>query len=83
MNKTSRGPPPGLGSNKSGSGGGGVPNVTNPGNANGWLGGGRTSGGWSGTNSNWNSNWLLLKNLTAQVSYFIVQCTDIILIIFY
>ncbi|XP_037820925.1 protein Gawky isoform X1 [Lucilia sericata] len=64
MNKTSRGPPPGLGSNKSG--GGGVPNVTNPGNANGWLGGGRT-GGWSGTNSNWTSNWLLLKNLTAQI----------------
>lgn len=67
MNKTSRGPPPGLGSNKCGSGGGSVPNVTNVSNANVWLSGGRTSGGWSGTSSNWNSNWLLLKNLTAQI----------------
>uniref|UniRef100_A0A1I8NHN0 UBA domain-containing protein n=1 Tax=Musca domestica TaxID=7370 RepID=A0A1I8NHN0_MUSDO len=67
MNKTSRGPPPGLGSNKSGVG---MPNVGNPGNAGGWLTGGnsvRTAGGWSGTNSNWNSNWLLLKNLTTQI----------------
>lgn len=66
MNKASRGPPPGLGTNKSG---GGVPNMANPGNS-GWLTGGnsvRTTGGWSGTNSNWNSNWLLLKNLTTQV----------------
>ncbi|KAM7341442.1 trinucleotide repeat containing adaptor protein gawky isoform 2-T2 [Cochliomyia hominivorax] len=66
INKTSRGPPPGLGSNKSAGSGAGVPNVSNPGNANGWLGCGRT-GGWSGTNSNWMSNWLLLKNLTAQI----------------
>lgn len=67
MNKASRGPPPGLGSNKSGVG---MPNVGNPGNAGGWLTGGnnvRTTGGWSGTNSNWNSNWILLKNLTTQV----------------
>uniref|UniRef100_A0A1A9V7V6 UBA domain-containing protein n=1 Tax=Glossina austeni TaxID=7395 RepID=A0A1A9V7V6_GLOAU len=70
MNKSSRGPPPGLAASKSAVVSG-VPTVSNPssvigGNSNGWLGG-RGAGGWSGTNSSWNSNWLLLKNLTAQI----------------
>lgn len=67
--KAPRGPPPGLSSNKSGSGNGAS-------NANNWMGliGGRNSGGsaagnWqSGGSSAWFSSWLLLKNLTAQVS---------------
>lgn len=71
MNKTSRGPPPGLvGSNKNS----GAVNAPAANSSNGWLGAGRvnvTSAnavGWNGGNNpNWNSNWLLLKNLTAQI----------------
>ena len=71
MTKTARGPPPGLGSNKSGLSGG---SGSMPGSGtNGWIGGsltGRVSGGgsnWAGNNNSWHSTWLLLKNLTAQV----------------
>lgn len=79
MNKTSRGPPPGLGSSKSaGVSGTGVPSVTNSssvvtGSANGWMvTGGRgvpnNNSGWNTSSSGWNSTWLLLKNLTTQVN---------------
>ncbi|XP_054091646.1 protein Gawky isoform X3 [Zeugodacus cucurbitae] len=78
MNKTSRGPPPGLGANKSaGVSVTGVPSVTNSssvvtGSANGWMvTGGRgvpsSNSGWNTSNSGWNSTWLLLKNLTTQI----------------
>ncbi|XP_036223041.1 protein Gawky isoform X2 [Bactrocera oleae] len=78
MNKSSRGPPPGLGSGKSpGVSGTGVPSVTNSssvvtGSANQWMvTGGRgvpnSNSGWNASNSGWNSTWLLLKNLTTQI----------------
>lgn len=75
MSKTARGPPPGLGSNKSGGNSSGSGSNAIAGNAsNGWIGGSLTgrvnSGGsnWTGNNtSGWHSTWLLLKNLTAQV----------------
>ncbi|XP_017467551.1 PREDICTED: protein Gawky isoform X3 [Rhagoletis zephyria] len=77
MNKTSRGPPPGLGSSKgAGVSVTGVPSVTNSsvvaGSSNGWVvTGGRgvpnSTSGWNTANSGWNSTWLLLKNLTAQI----------------
>ncbi|XP_053969014.1 protein Gawky isoform X2 [Anastrepha ludens] len=78
MNKTSRGPPPGLGSgNGAGVSGTGVQSVTNSssvvaGSSNGWIvTGGRgvpnNNSGWTTSNSGWNSTWLLLKNLTAQI----------------
>lgn len=74
INKISRGPPPGLGCNKTDVSIPNVASVTNPsavsGNSNGWIVGGRghnTNATWSGTNSSWNSNWLLLKNLSSQV----------------
>lgn len=71
LNKTSRGPPPGLGA--------GSKNVAagmNKASSNGWIGSGRGTGNtgpvsWASTgNSGWNnssSNWLLLKNLNNQV----------------
>lgn len=66
-NKGSRNPPPGLGGNGASSA------------SNGWSAGGNSSSGlgrgssaWSGNSGggNWGqpSNWLLLKNLTTQVS---------------
>ncbi|XP_037952766.1 protein Gawky isoform X2 [Teleopsis dalmanni] len=77
INKTSRGPPPGLGSNKNNASGGMsiVANQnTTANNANGWLVGSSTTRGvsnvnsnWAGTNTNWNTNWLLIKNLTSQI----------------
>lgn len=69
MAKGSRNPPPGLGVGGNGASGA----------SNGWSAGGNSSGGlsrgnsaWSGNSggNNWGqpSNWLLLKNLTTQVS---------------
>lgn len=59
--KSSRGPPPGL----STKGGGSLANgwSGNLGNSVPWGGSQRNSGNWGGS-----STWLLLRNLTAQVS---------------
>lgn len=81
MSKTARGPPPGLGSNKSGGNGTGSGSNTISANAsNGWIGGsltGRVGAGgsnWAGNNTTgWHSTWLLLKNLTAQVCIFKIK----------
>lgn len=71
LNKTSRGPPPGLGSSSKNVSGG-----LNKASSNGWIGSGRGAGNpgavsWASTgNAGWNntsSNWLLLKNLNNQV----------------
>ncbi|XP_020716288.1 protein Gawky isoform X2 [Ceratitis capitata] len=79
LNKTSRGPPPGLGSNKAqGVSVTCVSSVTNSssvvaGSSNGWIvsTGGRgvsnSNIAWNSSNSGWSSTWLLLKNLTAQI----------------
>lgn len=72
MSKSARGPPPGLGSNKVGGNG-------STAGTNGWIGSGLTgrmsnSSNWAVNNSaGWTSTWLLLKNLTAQVCYFITK----------
>ncbi|KAJ6641976.1 Protein Gawky [Pseudolycoriella hygida] len=61
MSKSARGPPPGLGSNKAGGNGSGA-------GTNGWIGSSLSSRNWAvNNNSGWSSNWLLLKNLTAQI----------------
>lgn len=66
MSKSARGPPPGLGTNKVGGNGSAA-------GTNGWIGSGLTgrmsgSSNWAvNNNAGWTSNWLLLKNLTAQV----------------
>ncbi|KAG4079810.1 hypothetical protein HA402_014941 [Bradysia odoriphaga] len=67
MSKSARGPPPGLGTNKAGGNGSAT-------GTNGWIGSGLTGRSMSGSsnwavnnNAGWSSNWLLLKNLTAQI----------------
>lgn len=72
-NKAPRGPPPGLGSTKTTSGNG-------SGSSSNWMGligrnsGTSGSGNWqSGGGSGWFSPWLLLKNLTAQVTFVYFQ----------
>ncbi|XP_034112021.1 protein Gawky isoform X1 [Drosophila albomicans] len=75
LNKSaSRGPPPGLSTNKSG--GVGVTTATTvsssaiAGSSNGWLpnrGIPNTNTTWTAANTSWNSSWLLLKNLNAQI----------------
>ncbi|XP_033150541.1 protein Gawky isoform X1 [Drosophila busckii] len=72
LNKSSsRGPPPGLSTNKSGSGlTVTTPSATVSGNSNGWLPNRAvpsTNTTWTGGNNSWGSNWLLLKNLNAQI----------------
>lgn len=75
-NKPARGPPPGLGANnKANIVAGNViaPTSTGGNSTNGWIGGGlsgRVGGSnWaSSNNGSWPSTWLLLKNLTTQVS---------------
>lgn len=74
VNKAPRGPPPGLGANKSA-----AVNPSGGSSANGWIGSGLARTGntgntnnWSSnTNGSWNSTWLFLKNLTAQVQIFV------------
>ncbi|KAH8376030.1 hypothetical protein KR093_005602 [Drosophila rubida] len=75
LNKSSsRGPPPGLSTNKCG--GGSVTTATTvssstiAGTSNGWLpnrGISNTNTTWTAANASWNSSWLLLKNLNAQI----------------
>lgn len=71
LNKSSsRGPPPGLSTNKSGGVTATTPSPTVAGNSNGWLPNRsvpNTNTTWTGANAAWNSSWLLLKNLNAQV----------------
>lgn len=71
LNKsTSRGPPPGLSTNKTGVVTTTTPSSTVAGNSNGWLpnrGVSNTNTTWTGSNVSWNPSWLLLKNLNAQV----------------
>ncbi|XP_030379857.1 protein Gawky isoform X2 [Scaptodrosophila lebanonensis] len=71
LNKAApRGPPPGLSTNKSGSGATVTTTCTAAGNVNGWLasrGVPSTNTTWTGGNTSWASCWLLLKNLTAQI----------------
>lgn len=79
--KSARGPPPGLGvNNNKGASTSSATTTTPTGNSNGWISGnmpGRiessNNSNWTNSNSNsssstWPSSWLLLKNLTAQVS---------------
>ncbi|KRF85369.1 protein Gawky isoform X2 [Drosophila virilis] len=71
LNKSSsRGPPPGLSTNKSGGVTATTPSPTVAGNSNGWLPNRsvpNTNTTWTGANAAWNSSWLLLKNLNAQI----------------
>ncbi|KAH8395735.1 hypothetical protein KR222_007550 [Zaprionus bogoriensis] len=70
LNKnSSRGPPPGLSTNKTGGVTATTPSSSVAGN-NGWLPNrsvSNTNTTWTGTNVSWNPSWILLKNINAQI----------------